>query len=243
MTLRFCVTLCLTAWTCNAALAQGQPAGKEKPPIRVLVADIFKDQQPSLTKRLKDLHFEVVVLPWNEVDPLTVKDIDVIFLPTQWGEGGDHTRFFEEIGDRFQTFVKKGGGLLVSQPNPGGNGENFTPTLLPYPITFKNWYDKSDLTKINLAPDHFITEDLPGSDMPFPADPILKIDPRYTVLAKQKKPDYPSLAVCQFGDGRIVVQTANENRESEIPISDEILRRMIVWAASREPVRATKNGR
>ncbi len=221
---------------------QPNPTTKEKDSIRVLVVDIFKDGQQPLVSRLQDLKFEVVVVPWDKVIPNKVKNIDVIFLPTQWAEGETHSKYLEEINDQFQKFVKKGGGLLVSQPNPTHAG-TVTPKLLPYPITFNNWYNKSDLTKINLAPDHYITEDLPGNDMPFPADPIIKIDPHYTVLAKQKNPDYPSLAVCQFGDGRIVVQTANENRGAEIPLSDEILRRMIVWAAGREPVRNKPGGK
>jgi hypothetical protein len=70
--------------------------------------------------------------------------------------------------------------------------------------------------------------------MPFPADPLLKVDGRYRVLAKQKSTGSPSLVVAGCGDGRVVVQTANENYAATIPIGDEILRRMIVWAAGRE---------
>jgi hypothetical protein len=198
----------------------------------VLVPSINHGEKAAVS-RLGSLKFHVVVVPWAKLEPHRLKDIDVILLPTQWEEEGDQVRFFDEIADQFHRFVREGGGLLVCQPNPTRRGQ-CTPKVLPYPITFSNWYDERDTTRINLKPDHFITEDLPDADMPFPADPILKIDPRYTILAKQKSTDWPSLAVCTFGKGRVVVQTANESRASTIPFGDEIFRRMVVWAAARD---------
>ena len=70
--------------------------------------------------------------------------------------------------------------------------------------------------------------------MPFPADRILKIDPRYTILAKQKSNGSPALAVATVGEGRILVHTSNEHPEVIIPLSDRILRRMLLWVSGRE---------
>jgi hypothetical protein len=200
--------------------------------LRVLVPDLWEGEQSAVV-RLRKLAFDVVVVPWKELDPDRLEDVDVIFLPTQWAERADHFKHFEAKKDAFRGFVERGGGLLVCQPNPLAQG-TCTPGLLPYPITFQNHYDDRNPERVNLAPDHFITDDLPGSDMPFPADPMIKVDGRYHVLAKQKSTGWPSLAVCPFGDGRVVVQTANESPQATIPFGDELLRRMVVWAAGRE---------
>ncbi|MCI0741811.1 MAG: hypothetical protein L0Y72_22485 [Gemmataceae bacterium] len=218
----------------TAARKRAEDKANSEParPIRVLVPAIDRGEKAAI-RRLESLKFHVVVVPWGKLEPHRLKDIDVILLPTQWDEEGDHARFFDEIADQFHRFVHQGGGLLVCQPNPTKRG-NCTPKVLPYPITFSNWYDDKEPARINLNPDHFITLDLADADMPFPGDPILKIDPRYTVLAKQKSTDRPSLAVCAYGKGRIVVQTANESRGATIPLGDEIFRRMVVWAAQRD---------
>lgn len=211
-------------------------------PVRVVVVDLTpvgakQSSQQGIVQRLKKLNFEVDLVHFTKIDPSQAKRADVILLATMWGDDADPPfRHLESIKDAFHSFVRQGGGLLVCQPNP--TKQNVcTPTLLPYPITFQNHYDKRDPTRINLAPDHFITRKLPDDAMPFPSDPMLKLDPRYQVLARQKSTGFASLAVCSFGAGRVVVQTANENVASNIPIGDEILRRMVVWAARRDTPR------
>lgn len=202
----------------------------------------LKIGQTGIVQRLKKLKFHVQVMPWHKVDPDRVELVDVIFLPTQWAEQITKYKHFESKKEAFHAFIKRGGGLLVCQPNPASDQDSVcTPSLLPYPITFKNWYDKN-LQRINLDPSHFITDDLPGKDMPFPADPIIEIDRRYKILAKQKSTGWPSLAVCHFGKGRVVVQTANENYIADQPLTDEILRRMIVWVSRRDRLSAEKTG-
>lgn len=203
--------------------------GKAKAgPIRVLVPRIERGEQ-ALVSRLKELTFDVVFVDWSKVEPAKLKDIDVIVLPTQWAARPEPFKHFEERSGAFLGFVESGGGLLVCQPNPP---LECTPKLLPYPITFRNGYDDRAPERVHVGPAHFITADLSTADLPFPADPMISVDRRYQVLAKQKSTDWASLAVCTYGDGRVVVQTANENRGATIPIPDEILRRMIVWAAN-----------
>ncbi|MCI0682255.1 MAG: hypothetical protein L0Y71_09135 [Gemmataceae bacterium] len=206
--------------------------GRGEPPIRVLVGDVAASDGAA-AKRLRGLKFVVVDAPWDKVDPDRAEDIDVIFLATSWGDQLALAAL-DAKKDAFHRFIRRGGGLVASQPNPAAF-QTCTPALLPYPITFHYMYDQKDTTRLNLAHDHFITEDLAGHEMPFPADPMLKVDPRYRVLAKQKSTGFPSLVAASSGDGRVVVQTANESYASTIPIGDEILRRMIVWAAGREP--------
>lgn len=207
--------------------------------VRVLVVDLKLGGQagePDAAKRLRKLSFAVTALPEEQVEPDRLRDVDVIVLPTQWAESPDRLKRFDGRSDQYHGFVLRGGGLLVCQPNPTQHGK-CTPGLLPYPITFQNHYDKTDTERVNLDPSHFITDDLPGSAMPFPADPMIAVDPRYTVLARQKKTGWASLAVCRFGKGRVAVQTANESPAAEIPLDEEVLRRMVLWAAGRDAPR------
>lgn len=228
------VGLALLIGVWPASPAGGTPLAKERPRppkarIRVLVVDVARDQQ-KIADRLRKLKFDVELQKWDAFDPLKVKDIDVILLPTQWAEDAGTYEHLESKRPEFHKFVERGGGLLVCQPNPRQLCE---PRLLPYPITFHNWYNGQD--RVNQGHDHFITEDLPDKDMPFAADPMVKVDARYRVLAKQKGDGYASLAICGYGDGRVVVQTANENYAATVKLSDEILRRMVVWVAGQEP--------
>jgi hypothetical protein len=211
--------------------AHGRRHDEVDRPIRVLVADTLAADSTAV-KRLRGLKFVVTGAAWEKVDPDRAEDIDVIFLATGWGDQLALPAL-DARAKAFRRFVERGGGLVASQPNPSAL-VTCTPALLPYPITFHYRYDDRDPTRLNLAHDHFITEDLAGHEMPFPADPLLKVDGRYRVLAKQKSTGSPSLVVAGCGDGRVVVQTANENYAATIPIGDEILRRMIVWAAGRE---------
>lgn len=232
----FCLVLAILAsWhflgQVRAAPLPEQAQPKANGPIRVLVPRIDKGEQTAID-RLKGLKFEVATVPWKEFGAASLKDIDVLFLPTQWAEAEATYQHFEKQREAIQSFVKSGKGLLVCQPNPSQNqDQTCTPQLLPYPITFQNSYNDAERELANLDPAHFITDDLPGADMPFPADPMIKVDKRWTILAKQKATDWASLAVCRFGEGRIVVQTANESPHATIPMKDEIVRRMVVWAA------------
>jgi hypothetical protein len=225
-----CFALLVVLGMGSAALAipKDKPNGGERA-LKVLVVDVCGEP---IAARLRKLKFDVVLVGLKQLELDQRKDIDVVLLPTGWAQEPDLLKKFEDRCAMFHRFVQRGHGLLVCQPNPLRPGK-CTPELLPYPITFQNHYDDKEPGRVNLAQDHFITEDLPDRDMPFPADPILEIDPRYKVLAKQKSTGWPSLAVCTFGDGRVVVQTANETYGATIPQTDEILRRMVVWAAGR----------
>lgn len=211
-------------------------AGDKAPPrkpIRVLVPVIREPDAKVAAARLRGLKFDVVLVPWDKLEPDRVKDVDVIFLPSCWADDKRQVDFFEEAFDTFHQFVRRGGGLFVCQPNPGPI-HPYTPKLLPHPITFKRHYDDTDTARVNLDPDHYITEDLPGDAMPFPFDAMQDLDKRYKVLARQKSTGFPSLAVVSFGDGRVLVQTANEAPGAIVSFSDELLRRMVAWTAGRE---------
>jgi hypothetical protein len=205
--------------------------------VRVLVVSLpagkVPGTEPAEAKRLRELNFVVTVLPEDQVDPDRLNGIDVIFLPSQWGYTAELLKKFDARTAQYQRFVQRGGGLVIDSPNPT-HTETCTPQLLPYPITFQNAYDNRDVERVNLDPTHFITAGLPSSEMPFPFDPMITVDHRYTLLARQKKTGWASLAACQLGDGRIVVQTGGVARGSIIPLGDEIVRRMVVWAAGRE---------
>jgi hypothetical protein len=207
--------------------------------VRVLIPKVFageiEDHTRALEVRLQKLKFEVEIEHWDKFDPRKLKNIDVIFLPTNWAYVAGPCEHIDSRAEEVHAFVKRGGGLIVGQPNCPKT--DFTPKLLPLPVTFDWRYDNTDATRVNLAHDHFVTEDLIDNEMPFPADAMTKVDKRYRVLAKQKSTGALSLAVADFGDGRVLVQTGCEAVNSMFPLSDEMLRRMVLWTAGREPKR------
>lgn len=205
--------------------------------IRVLViASRELDAKAALAQRLANLGFSVegtliTAVPWDTVD-----EYRVLALPSGWAQW--HYPVFEECAGAFRAYVEGGGGLLVCQPNPFQHpNEECRPALLPYPITFHNWYEDADAQRVNATHEHYITEDLPAEDLPFPADRMSDVDPRYQVLALGGRTESPSLVVAEHGRGRIVVQTANEAPGAKVPFPDRTLLRLALWAARAEPRR------
>lgn len=233
LTALLALTAALVTDGARAHLPRPRGRRRNNQPVRVLVP-MLKRGEKSIIERLRALQFQVTVVPWPQLGPGSLRDVDVVLLPTQWGDQTDHTAHLERLSASLHRFIQAGGGLLVCQPNPEKTNL-ITPALLPYPITFQNTYDAKKPERVNLAPRHFITRGLKDAELPFPADPMLKVDPRYQVLARQKSTGWSSLAVCSFGDGRVVVQTASESRGATIPLGNEIVRRMVIWAASRDP--------
>ena len=180
--------------------------------------------------RLIGLGYSVSLLPVSAgIDAF--RQYDIVYLPVGWADGfsGNYSEIEAHAAD-YRTYVSEGGGLFVDQPNPLEQpGDSASPTLLPYPITFYNPYDSSDWPPIIVNADHYITSGLSREDMPGPADQITAIDPAYGVLVRGQTTNSPSLAVVEYGQGRIVVQTSHSGEGS---FSDEVYRRMIEWVSS-----------
>jgi hypothetical protein len=214
------------------------------PRLRVLVvggrASDSKDSiENTAAARFRLLGYSVAIAPVFDLKQGDLSAHQVVFLPTAWANSAQTYSAFQEKAPLFLDFVKAGGGLIVGQPNPFEQpGKICTPKLLPYPITFYCMYEESDSQRINLTQRHYITEDLPPDALPFPADQMREIDRKnYQVLVMGARSESPSLAVTEWGQGRVVVITANENPASKVPFSDELLRRIVTWAAGREPER------
>ena len=184
--------------------------------------------------RLVQLGYLVSLLP-VEAGIDTFRQYDIVYLPVGWADdfsGGDYSEIEAHAAD-YRTYVSEGGALFVDQPNPFMQPEDsVSPTLLPYPITFYNPYDASDWPPIIVNPYHYITIDLSRDDMPGPADQITEIDPSYEVLVRGQTTNSPSLAVAEYGQGRVVVQADNPSTSSFTPFSDEVYCRMIDWVSS-----------
>lgn len=180
--------------------------------------------------RLIALGYSVSLLPVS-ADLDTFRQYDIVYLSVGWADGflGDYSEIEAYAAD-YRAYVSEGGGLLVDQPNPFDQpGDSVSPSLLPYPITFYNPYDTRDWPPIIVNPDHYITSGLSREDMPGPADQITAIDPAYEVLVRGQTTNSPSLAVAEYGRGRIVIQTDHSGGG----FSDEVYRRMIEWVSSK----------
>ncbi len=231
------IVLFTLVWTTLTALAAehrpAEPTEAKRPPIRVVV--IGPDHP---IDRLRKLGFDVRMAHWKTVEPNELEGVDVLYLSTDWAYTAAQLEQLNSKANQFHAFVKRGGGLIVGQPNPYSvTGQVCTPALLPYPVTFHYWYDKRQPSRETVSHEHFITEDVAVDNLPFPADTIRSIDPRYKALARQTSTRRISLAVCEFGQGRVVIHTGPDGYNSPYPTGDEVFKRMVVWAAGREPDR------
>lgn len=205
-----------------------------RPLVDIRVTVVGDGQDDDVTRALQQLGalgFSVTLIPPHAVEKLD--GVDVLYLPTGWYENRKQAELLDEMRSALTRFFKKGGGLVAGQPNPYGHPEEqCTPRLLPYPIRFHNWYVTSDAQRRNLDPSHFITDDVPAEALPYPADRMLEVDSRYHALARGDGSQSSSLVVADIEKGRVVVHTSSDGA-----LHDELLRRMVIWAARAEPAR------
>ena len=164
-----------------------------------------------------------------------LKKYDIVYLPSSWAQfaGGSYSILQARSAD-YLAYVKEGGGLFVDQPNPAGQpGEQVTPGLLPYPITFTNVYDRRDWPPVIVKANHEITQSLKPEEMPGPGDRITGLAAQYEILVRGAYLSRPSLVVTTYGRGRVLVQTANASLQSANPISNAAYTRMIEWVAKK----------
>lgn len=111
--------------------------------------------------RLVSLGFSVdLIPPTSGLD--TFQQYDIVYLASGWAQAGTgNYQTIESHASDYRTYVYEGGGLFIDQPNPYKQpNERVTPSLLPYPITFRSSYTSADFPPIIVDPDHFITQGL-----------------------------------------------------------------------------------
>lgn len=156
---------------------------------------------------------------------------DIIYLPGTWASGA--TSYFPIIESNaadYIAYVEQGGRLFVEQPNPFMQpSATIIPTILPYPITFYNLYNTSDHPPIMVNPNHEILTGLSAQELSFPADQMIEVSEEYDVLVLGSVTESASLAVLEYGQGRIVVCSSNINSSLTIGVSDQYFLQMIQW--------------
>lgn len=180
--------------------------------------------------RLNGLGCSVSLLP-VDAGLEAFRQYDIVYLPVGWADGfsGNYSEIEAHAAD-YRTYTAEGGGLFTDQPNPFRQpNESVSPSVLPYAITFYNIYNTGDWPPIIVNADHYITSGLLREDMPGPADQITAIDPAYEVLVRGQVTNSPSLAVAEYGQGRVVVQTDHPGADD---FGEEVYRRMIEWVSS-----------
>jgi hypothetical protein len=201
--------------------------------LQMRVVVLGDDPKGEVLRRLGELGFEATPRPAGEIRPALGLGVDAVYLPSSWAESGDDYALFEEHAHLFREYVAEGGALVVCQPNPYGHvADTCSPSLLPYAATFHNWYQNADAARVVVDAEHPITRGLSPQDVPFPADRIVHLDPRYRTLALGGATESPSLAVAEHGLGRIVIFTCSDSRGATVPLPDRTLRRIIEWAAT-----------
>lgn len=151
-------------------------------------------------------------------------DYDVIYLPTGWGFewgiiGVNRAAYLE--------YVREGGGLLIEQPN---YGSDFSPDNLPYEVLFENHvYNPDDWPPVITVPDHFLTHGLDRDEVPGPQNYITILGNEFQVLVQTRNGDYPTLAISEYGEGRIIVSSGSASPSGGSTTSDELLNRYFLW--------------
>ncbi len=209
----------------------GQPSSSFSSPTSIRIAVVSSQLT---VNRLRGLGFKADLIQEADADPAKLKDYTVIYLPTGWAQQQNQLAHYDQLAGSFHQFIKRGGALIVGQPNPYQlPGNQCQPKMLPYPVTFVSPYNDKDKTRVNLGKNHFITKDLADDELPFPFDEMRQVDKHYQQLAKQKSTGICSLAVASFGMGRVVIHTASEGSGAKVPLPDRVLKRMVHWAARR----------
>jgi pimeloyl-ACP methyl ester carboxylesterase len=182
--------------------------------------------------RLVSIGYSVTMIPPTS-GLSTFQQYDIVYLPQGWAQVSNGSyEILEARANDYRSYVYQGGSLFSDQPNPYQQPDDtITPSLLPYPITFYNQYAFDDY-QVVVDPDHFITSGLAASEMPFPADQMVDIDPFYHTLVVGGTTGSASLVVGEYGAGRILVQTAHPARTAMNPFSNTVYMRMIEWVGT-----------
>ncbi len=204
--------------------------------ILVLGASISSCDYYEVT-RINALGANAVLVEDSAIASLTLSDLegyDVVYLPIEWGYSSDH---IESIGDTIKTYLSNGGGLVVGQCCEFD--APYTPSFLPYNLSYTDtWYPGYGVTILNST--HYITQGLNNSDMPDVYDriPTSTLNANYDLLAVSSVEDVLSLAVAEYGSGRIAVHTSNWQGTGTIygDDPDVIIERIFYWASQGEAV-------
>ncbi|MFX0208315.1 MAG: hypothetical protein ACFFDT_20190 [Candidatus Hodarchaeota archaeon] len=177
-------------------------------------------------ERLTSLGFSVTNISLTELNIGNFSLYDVVYLPSTWALSSSDYADIEAAYLDFRIYVSSGGGLVVEQPAPSLPA---TPTILPYPVTFDT---SNGLSRQVVFSGHPITEGLADGDMPYPWDTITSYDTdHYLELAENPTGGAPTLLVLIYGSGKIVVHTANINKNAAVTTANVTITRMVEWAA------------
>ncbi len=250
--------------------AKSQPAKSGEPQagttIRVAIIDLKADaragdpnaayseasfkraieaNRSSLPTKLGQLDVKYDVLPLGRDKP-ALQDYQVLVLMPEWTL---LLPVLDTYADAFADYIRRGGGLVVFQPNPlcvyppgakppkalaqrGIDREYCTPGILPLKATFYNRYVQYEAVLNVARKGHPITHGLANENMPYTTDQIFDLDRRYKILARGDSSDSPSLAAGVLGRGRIVLIADNVHGTAparrQTPMA--VVARSLLWA-------------
>jgi hypothetical protein len=177
------------------------------------------------------------VIPKAEVEAIPIevlhkglRNFDLLVFPSEWTN-----KWNPILGrvDEIRRFIRRGGALLMFQPNPYRfANETLKVDLLPFTFTVNNRYSDNNTEIVTRHP---VVNGLEGADLPFPCDRITECDPPWQVLVKGIPSGHASLIVARFGRGRVAVDADNHTRDRERHRfhSDRFLLRLILWLTRR----------
>lgn len=198
-------------------------------PVRIGVIQIPDSVFKDTVKRLDNLGFEAEWIDSASGYKEFAK-FDVVYLPIGWS--AQNARIENQASD-YQLFLNEGGGLVVEQPDVRSA---FTSKLFPYGMVFNVMPDDPNDAPPVVAAGHDIVQNIRPSELPGPGDKMGPKDGRWQVLTLSAKTNYATLAVAEYGRGRIAVMASgiSKHKEVEYPVGDHFIERLIAWVSSSE---------
>ncbi len=208
----------------------GSGIPKKTGPIKIAVVQAGDSHATCVQRLERALGVKVDTIPVDSKIEI-LRKYDVVVFGSSWAQCN-----WKEISERRQDyaeFVRRGGGVLMFQPNPHQfPNDELEIDLLPATYRVNNWYNDSGVKREGAHP---ITEKLADRDMPYPADRIIEHSREWKVLARGTDSGGASLIVARIGRGRAAVDADHHLRDvpSSQWHSNELLRRLVTWLAGR----------
>ncbi|RPJ24179.1 MAG: toll/interleukin-1 receptor domain-containing protein [Chloroflexi bacterium] len=196
-------------------------------PVRIGIVQIPDYLFTDVKDRLSSLGFEAEWIGASSDYKDFIK-YDVVYLPIGWAF---QNQLIESRSASYQRFVKEGGGLVVEQPN---FKSDLVPELLPYKIGFNLMQYNASEWPPNVRVEHEIVKNIDPSELPGPGNKIMRGDDHWQVITTSAKSNYATLAVAEYGQGRIVIlaSSVSTNREVRYQVGDHFISRFMEWVGN-----------
>lgn len=236
MVLRWLLVACcgclLVAFDCSPGLAQEPPTAQRKSRndstvfAIVWMGDRAGEKSNSSNQQIRTQLLQIrgagyqATLISPDVDRYDLAAYDVVVLPNGWdawtSANKEKSELLNRRGEEFRSYISNGGVLWMLQPNPYLRPESqCSPTLAPYPITFRNAFQTTDDRTIEIKEHPLVAgKTIDKTWLPQHYDTVISRDDKWQVIASSD--GNPSILEARYGDGLCFVTPASPLRFHEV---------------------------